>query len=565
MLRCRKRTLRSCVQRLTYRQRSVIPGHLMNTSAFKPYRPVLFFLIVLAIACAIRIHLLPVPLERDEGEYAYSGQLILQGIPPFSQSYNMKMPGIYVAYAAILTCFGQTTTGIHFGLLLINILSSLAMFLLGRRLYNPLVGCASGSAFAVMTLCSSVLGLSANAEHFVVLFVLLGCLSLLETLDKERSLFAFLAGLSFGACVLMKQHGAAFALFGFLCVLAGTFSAHRGRIKKPAMFALVYCAGVLVPFFVVCLWLWCAGVFGSFWFWTFTYARAYVTQIPLWVGAHIFYDQMGHITASSPALWLLAMLGLVSLLFDRNSKWKTGGVLLFLLLSFVSICPGFYFREHYFILVLPVVSLLCGKGVAFALSPFVKRPALLFSLFCLVVGGAVAIPLFAEKAILFESAPMRVSRLIYGPNPFPESCVIADSLRAWTSPADKIGILGSEPQIFFYAHRRSASGYIYTYALMEKQPFALHMQDEMIRQIEAAAPRYLVYVNVDVSWLVRPDSYTRIFQWFNQYQRSMYEVAGVADIVSDRKTVFVWGNEVKKYAPQSSAWIAVFKRRVAGQ
>jgi hypothetical protein len=143
--------------------------------------------------------------------------------------------------------------------------------------------------------------------------------------------------------------------------------------------------------------------------------------------------------------------------------------------------------------------------------------------------------------------------------------VIADSLKAWTSPTDKIGILGSEPQIFFYAHRQSASGYIYTYALMEKHPFALHMQDKMIRQIEAAAPRYLVYVNVDVSWLVRPDSFTRIFQWFNRHQRSMYDVAGVADIVSDRKTVFVWGNEVKKYAPQSSAWIAVFKRRVAGQ
>jgi hypothetical protein len=38
--------------------------------------------IVFALVIAIRIRLLRIPLERDEGEYAYAGQLMLQGIPP---------------------------------------------------------------------------------------------------------------------------------------------------------------------------------------------------------------------------------------------------------------------------------------------------------------------------------------------------------------------------------------------------------------------------------------------------------------------------------------------------
>jgi hypothetical protein len=39
-------------------------------------------IIVFTLVIAIRFRLLAIPLERDEGEYAYAGQLILQGIPP---------------------------------------------------------------------------------------------------------------------------------------------------------------------------------------------------------------------------------------------------------------------------------------------------------------------------------------------------------------------------------------------------------------------------------------------------------------------------------------------------
>src|ERR1700675_418270 len=58
----------------------------------------LFATIVFVLVIAIRIRLLGIPLERDEGEYAYAGQLMLQGIPPYKLAYNMKLPGIYAAY-----------------------------------------------------------------------------------------------------------------------------------------------------------------------------------------------------------------------------------------------------------------------------------------------------------------------------------------------------------------------------------------------------------------------------------------------------------------------------------
>src|SRR5437899_7181957 len=51
--------------------------------------------VVIAVVVFIRIHFLAIPLERDEGEYAYAGQLMLQGIPPYRLAYNMKFPGVY--------------------------------------------------------------------------------------------------------------------------------------------------------------------------------------------------------------------------------------------------------------------------------------------------------------------------------------------------------------------------------------------------------------------------------------------------------------------------------------
>ena len=67
---------------------------------------------------------------------------------------------------------------------------------------------------------------------------------------------------------------------------------------------------------------------------------------------------------------------------------------------------------------------------------------------------------------------------------------------------------GSEPQIYFYSHRHSATGYIYTYPLMEPQKYARQMQSEMIHEIESAQPKYLISITMSLSWLRLPQSET---------------------------------------------------------
>src|SRR5439155_26815833 len=139
---------------------------------------------VFSLTTAVRIRLLGIPLERDEGEYAYAGQLLLQGIPPYKLIYTMKFPGTYVAYAITMFFFGQTITAIHLGLLFVNSATSALIFFIGKRLLNSTVGIAAAASYALLSLIPSVLGLAANATHFVVSPVLGGPFLLLNRQNR---------------------------------------------------------------------------------------------------------------------------------------------------------------------------------------------------------------------------------------------------------------------------------------------------------------------------------------------------------------------------------------------
>lgn len=121
---------------------------------FRQFDPRFYYaalLLVILLVAGIRFHLRTMPLERDEGEYAYAGQLILQGIPPYALAYNMKLPGTYAAYAAIMAAFGQTATGIRLGLLLINVATIVLVFLLAQKLAGTLAGFVAGTTYAALS------------------------------------------------------------------------------------------------------------------------------------------------------------------------------------------------------------------------------------------------------------------------------------------------------------------------------------------------------------------------------------------------------------------------------
>jgi len=518
--------------------------------------------IVLLLAVSMRYGLLDVPLERDEGEYAYAGQLILQGIPPYQQLYNMKLPGIYAAYAGLLAVFGQTRTGIHTGLLLINVATIVLLFLLARRLMDPLAGVMTAASFAVLSVSQSVQGVFANAEHFVILPAVGGLLLLLRALDDDRPCLLFCGGLLLGISFLMKQHGAAFVVFGGLYLLINQLRKRPVNRRRLASRCALFTLGAVIPYGLTCLILVLAGVFDNFWFWTVDYALAYTSQVSIDHAWLFLKNRVVRIIDSAPLIWALVFIGLTALLWDKRARRQSIFIALFALFSLAAICPGFYFRPHYFVLILPAAALLAGiaiSGMANVLSNARSRVIqyglpILLAVFCLVAS------ICHQRHFLFQMTPVEACHATYNRfHPFSESLEIARFIRAHTKENDRIAVIGSEPQIYFYSGRRSASGYIYMYPLMEHHDFALQMQKEMIREIESAQPEFLIFVRNNTSWLRRPDSHTLVFKWFQSYQKKHYSLVGLVDAYKG-KTFYHWEPDVK-WPPRSSYWVTVLKRR----
>jgi hypothetical protein len=525
--------------------------------------PWLIVAIIIAITAGLRFRLLDVPLERDEGEYAYAGQLMLQGVPPYSLAYNMKFPGIYAAYALILAVFGQTLTAIHLGLLIINAVTILLIFLLAKHLIDSFAGVFTAATFAILSLSQSVLGIFAHAEHFVILFAVAGILLLVLAVDRDRLALLLAASILLGIGFLMKQHGAAFIVFAGLYLLFSQLRRRPFELKPFLLRVGLFIIGVMLPFGITCLILWRVGVFKKFWFWTFVYARQYVSMVPVLTGLEHLKSQIISITGSAVLTWILAAIGLVTLFRAKEVHARRLFVVGFSFFSFLSTCPGLYFREHYFILLLPAVALLSGLGL-FGIRKVLRgqkattgkdRIAVLLGL------AVLFLTLYQQKDLLLAEDPAVVSRTTYGPNPFPESLKIAEYIKDNSSSDDTIAILGSEPQIFFYANRRSATSYIYMYPLMEPHPYALQMQEEMIQQIKTAKPKFLISVNISISWLPKSTSKQLVFDWFPQYHQQYYRLVGVIDIVSIDQTIYRWDENAVEYTPQSKYWLAVFERK----
>jgi 4-amino-4-deoxy-L-arabinose transferase-like glycosyltransferase len=517
--------------------------------------------LVLLVTTAVRLRLLDAPLDRDEGEYAYFGQLLLNGIPPYSTAYHAKLPGVYAVYAVVLAAFGQSIAGVHLGLLVVNAATSVLVFLVAARLFNQTAALAAATVFAVLSLSPRLQGLAAYAEHFVLLPAL-GCsLVLLQADASRRSLTFFAAGVLAGLAFIIKQSGAAFIVFAALYAFLSTGPAggrDAWRRRLPGTVAVV--AGALIPFGVICAAFAAAGLFDRFWFWTVVYTSHYASTTPPIVGLLLLALTARSILTSAYLVMLPVLLGMFALFWDPAARSARFFILLLSACALAGASAGLYFRNQYFLLLTPAAALLAGLGADALTRRVVRAPALRVALCVTLVAVPIGHFAWAERAILFQTPPQDLARALAPPrNPLPESVEIGRWVRARSTPTDRIAVIGSEPQIYFYAGLRAATGYIYMYPLMEDQPYAADMQRSMIGEIEAARPRFVVLVNVPVSWNVGQRSDRTLFHWWDRY-REGFERVGLADI-TDRGTKYVWGPEAATYTPRSPVWVAVFERR----
>lgn len=524
--------------------------------------PALVALSAAAVATAIRLRLLSVPLERDEGEYAYAGRLLRDGVPPFESVYGMKLPGTHLAYGLAFALLGPGTAAVRLLLVAANLASTALVFLLGRAWLGPVGAMGAAAAFAFLSLQTAMLGPFAHATHFVVTPALAGLLAqerALRAPPGSRGAATIAAGLLLGLAILAKQPGIVFLLFALVRLAA--VRGHDGRtlaLEGATMFA-----AAVVPTALVLAWAAARGDLAHYAAWLFRYGAGYAKPLPLDQGALWLRAAFGRIAGQAPLLWGLAAAGAALSALPRAGVPNGRRLLALAGFSFLGTCPGLTFREHYFLLALPAAALLVGAAAASAARALrgrtTRAAAVAVPAAAVLLAGAQSVA--SQRDLLLSLAPEEVSRALYGDNLFPESPGIAAWIAERTGPGDRIAVFGSEPQIPFLAGRRSATGHVYMYPLLEPQPDARSMQEEMMREVAASRPAFVVSVRVPTSWVRRDDSDARVLDEMASFLRDDYAPCGVVVADADGRSRTLWESDAASVRGSDGVLAVVLRRR----
>jgi hypothetical protein len=114
---------------------------------------------------------------------------------------------------------------------------------------------------------------------------------------------------------------------------------------------------------------------------------------------------------------------------------------------------------------------------------------------------------------------------MYDAAAFTQMQEVGTTLSKLAQPTDKIAMLGGEPQIFFYANRTSATGFLYHYPLIEHQKYADEMSKQFVTEVEKSRPKIFIY-----SYLLKDESHNPLTaNYLNHWKASFcndYEIIG---------------------------------------
>ena len=522
---------------------------------------VLLSLIAVA-AIAIRVRLLNMPLERDEGEYAYGGQMILHGVPPYTGFYTMKWPGTHLVYALFMSLFGETAAAIHLGLIVVNVATAILVFFVARTVLGFVGSMVAAAAYTLFSINPMIMGLQAHATHFVILPALAAILLLRHSAGSHSGLRIFSAGLLFGLAGIMKQSGAIFGLFAVSWMIWQECAAPKRNLRSLFSRLAFLILGGLLPVAVLFLVIARIGAFSQFWFWTFEYARQYASENTPISGLEFLLEKMDKLFRAVPILWAAAAIGMGLLCSKESLARARPFVLGFALFSFLAVCPAWIFRPHYFLLFIPAAGLLAGVAAEYLHDRIAEKQGrrTAGSLILLLLLLTFSWILYQWRAVYFQLSPRQISHALYY-SPFPEMVDVAEYLKAHCPPNGRIAVLGSEPQIYFYSGRKAVTGYLYMYPLMERQPYATMMQQQLIREIEASSPDYVVFVHCADSWLGTWNSPALFNEWFKPYKQNHLRLVAWINLQSDDNAEYHWSDSDESKLPENGVWLGIFKKK----
>ncbi len=198
------------------------------------------------------------PLGLDQGLFACIGRWINDGWLPYRDLWDHKPPLIFFLYGLAIDLFGRKVTAIWWMEGIWMALGGIAIFLLGRRLWNRWVGLLSALFFVVGLWSPEWEGYWSRAQSETFLSLPMIAAAYMVYVARERPVYALGAGLMMGAASLLKLPAVAVAA-------AWPWFWMPGRRTGEWLFRCVLLAmGVVIMWVLAALYFWHRGGLSEF-------------------------------------------------------------------------------------------------------------------------------------------------------------------------------------------------------------------------------------------------------------------------------------------------------------
>ncbi len=474
----------------------------MNDSPQRTARPAA---ILSLLAAALLLPSLFYPFARDQGVFAYVGQVILWGGRPYRDVWELKPPGIYYTYAFMLACTGSRVAGVRLLDLLATIVTLRLLNTVLRRFLSERAAWLGALLYAPLYLRLGYWGM-AQAESFANDWLVIALAAWLWSGDEpgrsenpaaggtqptRRCLaHAFVAGMAAGAALLLKVTVGpplVAALVG-ISLLRRRASGRHAEARRVAALA----GGVLVPMVSTGAVMALSGM-GS----------AYLDIQRGFVAGYVALPATGAAAAGWHYFWRLYAAPVVAAgvglwAAPPRGRWLLGGWLAAALVSVV--VQRKYFGYHWTPALLPLAGL-GGAGLSSVLEGARRlwkwrSGSLTLALgSLLIVGWSLERPANGYGAmarlLLKQETPAsywaRYGRPFRGDFSFLADVWAARYIREHTLPGQPVYIWGFEPLTLFLAGREAPTRFVFAVPLVSSWTPA-RWQEEFMRDLEARPP-----------------------------------------------------------------------------
>jgi len=456
---------------------------------------------ILIVYIVLRINLIQIPLDRDEGGWAYNGQqIVYHDAVLYKDLYDHRGPVLSYLYALAVYLLPDTSAGIHLFLHIYNFITLIVLFLFSFYFFDSIsTALWIALVYAIFSSNPEIQGFTTSNEMIMLLPTVVTLLFSVLSVKKKYPVFVILSGV-FGALACWTRVPAFFiVLFSFSYILLSQFNAHterKARLWATGKTFFLWMSGGIGCTLLIFFYFYWHGALIALLDWNFFKSVHYNTRISFFHGISLYIIRLCKIYISAP---IIVSSGIFVLLFSVIKKDKHAFFLLGLLVSsFFTVIP-LYCYAHYFAQLAPAIAIFSGYGFSTIINWIPEKRKAFATI--LSVSFILFIPVWMHSGYYFTMSPQEFSYSFFRTNHFPASIKLADYISKNTTAKDRVLIMGSESQVLFYANRKYAcTGLSNVYGIMQDSPWCRDMQEKMFREIEKGQPKYIIFINSSLSF-----------------------------------------------------------------